>query len=665
MRTFSTLFYLFSLLIQPTISILAGNPAITNPVPGVSITAPEDITVSCDEIWSFGRPVITTIGSECVQFTLDSLDDEYDYGDCPQSYVVTRTWIVMDNCQSQHTAFQRITVEDITSPTIVKPADKTVSCSRDLVYDQPVATDNCGTPTVMRFDTIQKPKDCSFEIFVPWIAVDECGNESDTVWQKITLIDTVPPSLSAPLTKTVSCDETWSFDAPIGFDSCSSFSISIESTQTTDILCGQRVVRTWHATDACGNVSTPVSQIVDVLDQTAPSITPAADKTIDCQDEVIWDDPTAFDNCTTASLVIDSTKQSQQSCGYSLTRYWHAVDVCGNVSGSVHQTITVSDQTPPILSALQNKTVNCDDNWSFDMPMVTDNCDPFAFLHQIVGPQINLACGYQITKKWYAIDNCGNVSDTAYQTVTVIDQVSPVLFPLMDKIIDCGETFQWNTPMGTDNCDENLEYNGDEITNEVLECGYRLTRTWYAIDDCGNTSNKVTQSISVIDQTPPTINALPDLTINCGEAPQWDLPTASDNCDENIQFESKIYRISGDCANSWVRSWVAIDHCQNVSDSVKQTAIIIDEEEPNIDEPEDKTIYCGEEIVWDEPTAEDNCDVDVEIIASQVEREDLNCGYILTRSWIAVDNCGNETDPVWQTITVIDTEAPVLSQPEI
>lgn len=101
------------------------------------------------------------------------------------------------------------------------------------------------------------------------IAIDDCGNQSDTVWQKITLIDTVAPSIQAPANKTVSCDEIWSFGNPVVTDSCSSFEIITVSTQSSTISCGQRVIRTWYAIDDCDNASPTVSQTVDVLDQTA------------------------------------------------------------------------------------------------------------------------------------------------------------------------------------------------------------------------------------------------------------------------------------------------------------------------------------------------------------------------------------------------------------
>ena len=60
-------------------------------------------------------------------------------------------------------------------------------------------------------------------------------------------------------------------------------------------------------------------------------------------------------------------------------------------------------------------------------------------------------------------------------------------------------------------------------------------------------------------------------------------------------------------------------------------------------------------------TAADNCDDDVPVAYSE-KRTDGTCPdrYTLVRTWTATDDCGNSAS-VSQTITVVDTTAPVLS----
>src|SRR5207247_10784100 len=60
---------------------------------------------------------------------------------------------------------------------------------------------------------------------------------------------------------------------------------------------------------------------------------------------------------------------------------------------------------------------------------------------------------------------------------------------------------------------------------------YAETRTWRATDACGNTSGTVQQTITVRDNTPPTIGqAGSDATIDCPASPTFTAPTASDSC---------------------------------------------------------------------------------------------------------------------------------------
>ncbi|MEZ5030627.1 MAG: hypothetical protein R2787_04440 [Saprospiraceae bacterium] len=76
--------------------------------------------------------------------------------------------------------------------------------------------------------------------------------------------------------------------------------------------------------------------------------------------------------------------------------------------------------------------------------------------------------------------------------------------------------------------------------------------------------------------------------------------------------------------------------------------------------PADETVECDEVPDPANVKAVDACDPDVDVVYNE-ERIDGSCpqSYTLIRTWIAVDDCGNETSGL-QEITVEDTEAPVL-----
>jgi len=94
------------------------------------------------------------------------------------------------------------------------------------------------------------------------------------------------------------------------------------------------------------------------------------------------------------------------------------------------------------------------------------------------------------------------------------------------------------SPTATDNCDDNVQIDYDEVrTNGPCSDSYTLTRTWTATDDCGNQTVE-TQTITVLDTTPPVLIGVPDdVTAECDSVPQPPTVTASDNCDDDVPVQ--------------------------------------------------------------------------------------------------------------------------------
>ena len=89
-------------------------------------------------------------------------------------------------------------------------------------------------------------------------------------------------------------------------DNCSDVSITVESeTIAGDAAGNYTIVRTFTATDACGN-STSASQTITVEDTTAPELSIPADYTAECSDELTLDDATATDNCGEVTIEVSS-----------------------------------------------------------------------------------------------------------------------------------------------------------------------------------------------------------------------------------------------------------------------------------------------------------------------------------------------------------------------
>ena len=120
------------------------------------------------------------------------------------------------------------------------------------------------------------------------------------------------------------------------------------------------ITRTWTATDQCGNTSS-ASQTISVIDNTAPVLVGVpSNTTASCSSVPTAATVTATDNCGTANVVMSETTASGNCPGnYTITRTWTATDQCGNTS-SASQTISVTDNTAPILVGVPvNTTATC------------------------------------------------------------------------------------------------------------------------------------------------------------------------------------------------------------------------------------------------------------------------------------------------------------------
>src|SRR2546423_2436659 len=98
-----------------------------------------------------------------------------------------------------------------------------------------------------------------------------------------------------------------------------------------------------------------------------------------------------------------------------------ATDVCNNIS-QCSQTVTVVDTTPPTITCVGPKTIDCGTEWPFDARNVTEVCDPAPVI-TVVSTITNSGCGKTLTaiRTWKATDVCSNISQCS-QTVTISEE---------------------------------------------------------------------------------------------------------------------------------------------------------------------------------------------------------------------------------------------------
>ena len=118
------------------------------------------------------------------------------------------------------------------------------------------------------------------------------------------VVDTTAPVVVAADDQTVECDMELPAPAWEVSDNCD---LDPQVEVTSEIIDGEcpqeyTMIRTYTATDACGNTSSD-EQIITVVDTTAPVVVAADDLVLECTDEVPGPDYTVSDNCDTAPVV--------------------------------------------------------------------------------------------------------------------------------------------------------------------------------------------------------------------------------------------------------------------------------------------------------------------------------------------------------------------------
>src|SRR5437867_2358935 len=331
------------------------------------------------------------------------------------------------------------------------------------------------------------------------------------------------------------------------------------------------------------------------------------------------------------------------------------------MSGTVSQTISVEDNTAPVISSLPApRTIECPATPSFTTPTATDACGGTVTLTfaDVTSPG-TCPQKYSVTRTWTATDPCGN-SSTASQTITVEDNTAPVISSLpAPKTIECPATPSFTTPTATDACGGNVTLTFADVTTPgSCPQAYSVKRTWTATDPCGNKST-ASQIITVEDNTAPGIPALPaPTTVECPATPSFATPTARDACGGTVTLTFADVTTPGACPQEFsvTRSCTTTDPCGHAS-TARQTITVEDNTAPRlVGVPGDKTVPCGGPLPGpcdaQGVTAIDDCDPNPTLTCQQhISAHGPYETYYVTNCWTATDVCGNHVEQC-QVITM-------------
>ena len=241
------------------------------------------------------------------------------------------------------------------------PEDITAEC--DAVPSEPLnvtATDNCDDNVTIQFDETRTDGSCvdNYTLTRTWTAFDDCGNSASSR-HVITIVDSIDPILAnIPADITVECDSVSALSENVtATDNCDS---DVEVTFTEERMDGNcssnyQLIRTWTATDNCGNTAT-ARQVMVVGDFTAPVLTNLPpDLTFNASDGFDTTFPIGIDNCDpNPTLTVEDAINSTET---EIVRTFTTTDNCGNYA-TAQQIITIIQDGNNLCDALEITTTN-------------------------------------------------------------------------------------------------------------------------------------------------------------------------------------------------------------------------------------------------------------------------------------------------------------------
>ncbi len=503
----------------------------------ISLTCPANQTASCfanispaystwNEFQSAGGSLSST--ESFLVFNTFTLQSQNANGQSCNAQML-RVYNFSNICGQTASCTQTIAINDNIPPQGTAPANFTVDCIQNIPAANAGSvtnlSDNCSTPTVSHLSDVTVGS-CPSVVHRTYRIQDACGNFNDVV-QLITVLDTIPPTGTAPPDLTFGC--ILQVPAP-NVNAVSNVSDNCSTpvvTHLSDVFsgsCPQIISRTYRVQDACGNF-TDLVQLITVFDSIFPVGNPPANITVNCIEQVPAPNinlvTNVSDNCgqPTVSFLSDT---GSGSCPQIITRTYRIQDDCGNFT-DVNQLITVLDSIPPTATAPANIVVNCPANIPPTNPgLVTnaiDNCGiPTVSFFADVSDN-NLCNNEVITRTYVVEDACGNQSFVSHTiTIALIIPTATLSFTnpttcqgsegvitISGLIPNTAYVISYNNQTFSSTCNAQGQL---QITN-LTQGTYSNFQVAYAA--CNSCAQTINQTIILSDPPNPQVSAGPDV----------------------------------------------------------------------------------------------------------------------------------------------------------
>jgi len=297
------------------------------------------------------------------------------------------------------------------------------------------------------------------------------------------------------------------------------------------------------ATNTCGTSN--CSFTVTIKDTINPTITAPASLNVVANNGctatgIVLGTPVTADNCTVAA--ISNNAPAAFSVGSTVVT-WTVTDGSGNTATAT-QTVLVRDTTHPTITAPASVSATTNNGCSavnvfLGVPTTADNCTVSAVSN-------NAPASFPLgttTVIWTVADAGGNTT-TATQTVTVKDNVSPVITGMPANMTvytstACTAPATWTAPIASDNCTMS-SFTSTMNSGQSFPQGVN-TVTYTATDASGNTATGFF-TVTVLDTSKPVFTSVPaNITSgSCHNNVSYATPVATDNCTVSVSLLSGL-----------------------------------------------------------------------------------------------------------------------------
>lgn len=216
----------------------------------------------------------------------------------------------------------------------------------------------------------------------------------------------------------------------------------------------------------------------------------------------------------------------------------------------------------------------------------------------------------------------------------------------------------WSEWVSVDNC---VDF--DVPDGQYLEIEVKLLP-----NDEGESPIVCDVSVCTSSPSPPVIFCQEEMTVACAsDIPEADvsLVLATSLCPPvTVEHVGDVALQNNPCSDTIVRTYRATDSCGG-STECTQLFIVIDDEAPSLECPEDLVVSCRDRIPECNPEAidvSDNCGRVIFVSCIDSDFQGDNCNGSFVRTYTFEDECGNEATCT-QNILIQDTVDPVLTCP--